>query len=105
MAQENLILGLRALMPIAALIGGLFVYKASNRMGGKLGTQFKILSLGTFFLALYGMLTSVQDAGVTLFSYRDGAFGVVHILLHLCFTTTTLIGMINIRRLTGGEVE
>lgn len=92
-------------MPLAAVVGGLLVYKASQEMGGKIGSRFKILTLGTFFLAVYGILTSLQDAGVVLFSYRDSAFGVVHIFLHFCFTVTTFVGLYSIRDVAGGDLE
>ncbi len=103
---NTLVLALRLLMPIAALVAGFLIYRASESMGGELGSRFKILTLGTVFLALYGVLTSVQDAGFTLFSYRDNAFSVVHIIVHLCFTVTTLVGMASIRQIaSGGEIE
>lgn len=103
--SSTLILALRALMPLAAVVGGLLIYRASHEMGGKIGSRFRILTLGTFFLTLYGVLTSLQDAGVVLFSYRDSAFGVVHIFLHLCFTVTTFAGLFSIRQVAGGDPE
>ena len=102
---DTLILALRFLMPIAAVAAGVLSYKASESMGGKIGSRFKILTLATAFLAVYGVLTSVQDAGFTLFSYRDSAWSVVHIFVHLCFTTTALIGMLSIRHVAGGDIE
>ncbi len=105
MANHTLILGLRFLMPLAAIAGGILIYLASENMGGKIGSRFKIMTVATFFLMLYGVVTSVQDAGITLFSYRDSAFGVVHIFLHLCFSTAALIGLASIRQVAGGEME
>lgn len=103
---NTLELALRVLMPIAAVVAGFFIYRASESMGGEIGSRFKILTLGTVFLALYGALTSIQDAGFTIFSYRDSAFGVIHLIIHLCFTVTTLVGMASIRKVTsGGDLE
>ncbi len=105
MATDALILGLRILMPLAAVAGGVLVYLASENMGGKIGSRFKIMTVATFFLMLYGVVTSVQEAGITIFSYRDSAFGVVHIFLHLCFSATALIGLASIRKVAGGDIE
>lgn len=105
MANEALILGFRILMPLAAIAGGVLVYLASENMGGKIGSRFKIMTVATFFLMLYGVVTSLQDAGFTLFSYRDSAFSVVHIFLHLCFSITAFIGLAGIRQVAGGEIR
>lgn len=105
MASDALILGLRILMPLAALAGGALVYLASENMGGKIGSRFKIMTVATFFLMIYGVVMSFQDAGITLFSYRDSALSVVHIFLHLCFSTAALIGLASIRQVAGGDIE
>lgn len=105
MANQTLILGLRVLMPLVAIAGGFLVYMASKEMGGKIGSRFKIMTVATFFLALYGVVMSFQDAGINLFSYRDSALGVVHIFMHLCFSTAALIGLASIRQVTGGEIK
>ncbi|MFB6174922.1 MAG: hypothetical protein ABEJ87_03010, partial [Candidatus Nanohalobium sp.] len=89
----------------AAIAGGVLVYLASEKMGGRIGSRFKIMTAATSFLLLYGILTSVQSAGLTLFSYRDSAWSVVHIFVHLCFSTAALVGLASIRQVAGGEIE
>lgn len=88
----SLALVMRAIMPIAAFAGGYMIYRASKSMGGKLGSRLKILAVATGFLALYGILASFMEAGIQLFSYRDGAWSFVHIIIHLSYTTAMLIG-------------
>ncbi|MFB6203732.1 MAG: hypothetical protein ABEK01_04555, partial [Candidatus Nanohaloarchaea archaeon] len=92
-------------MIMASLVAGAFIYLSSRKIGGEMGKRFRILAVGTLFLAAYGILVGLQDAGVMLFSYRDGAFGVVHLLLHLGFSITTFIGFMSILKYArGGEL-
>ncbi len=96
---------IRFIMPVAAVAGSFLIYRASGAIGGRLGIRLKILAVGTLFLALYGTLAAAMNAGIQLFSYRDGAWSVVHAIIHLTYTTTMLIGFASIYHFTRGDLE
>ena len=104
---ENLdpVTAIRLIMPLAALTGSFLIYRASGAVGGRLGLRLKVLAVATLFLALYGTVAAAMNAGIQLFSYRDGAWSVVHAIIHLTYTTAMLIGFASIYHFTRGDLE
>lgn len=94
---------LHVVWPLSAFIASALIYKTSRDLEGRAGSSLKFIGFGTFMLAVYGVVTGLISIGVQVFTYKDNAWSIAHLMLHLSFTIPTAFGVMNLLNYLGGE--